>query len=31
MSKIFISYRRIDTNWAAVAIRHNILKTFAGP
>ncbi|MEM1267303.1 MAG: toll/interleukin-1 receptor domain-containing protein [Pseudomonadota bacterium] len=31
MSKaVFISYRRIDTNWAAVAIRHHVLKAFPG-
>ncbi|MEO0503046.1 MAG: toll/interleukin-1 receptor domain-containing protein [Pseudomonadota bacterium] len=25
---IFISYRRIDSNWAAVALRHHINRTF---
>lgn len=27
---LFISYRRIDSNWAAVALRHQITKTFPG-
>lgn len=30
MTKVFISYRRIDANWAAVALRHHITKTFPG-
>ena len=30
MTKIFISYRRIDANWAATSLRYHLTKTFPG-